>query len=168
VTSSTETREICTGYPFTMNATNQITMVEPLYVKHSDVMYVRGDIGRALSTAADRVVPACCEGAQKIRGVWYLFINNEEARAVLLNSLLNVNNLSLSLMNTHPYARSKFADSPTLEKIVFKDIPLNDPRGNTLIAEYLSHRPHIKVVSDVQYEQMRKEHIRDTPYKTGE
>ena len=126
-------------------------MAEALYVKHSDLMYLRGDIGLQLSRAADNVVPACCDGAQKLRGVWHIFINNDNSRAALLNSVFSVCNKTITLLNTHPFANLRPTDGPPLEKIVFKDIPLNDATGNDLISSYLRDRPYVKVVSDVTY-----------------
>ena len=57
--------------PFSMNYTQHITLAEPLYLKHSELMHLTGNIVLQLSRTADKIRPSCSAGAQTIRGVWY-------------------------------------------------------------------------------------------------
>ena len=146
--------------------TEHIHVVEPLYVKTIDVSYVIGDTGVQLCQAADRIQENSAVGAQKVRGLWHLFLSSEEARTIILNDSIVVQKQVVPIHSTHPYERSNEIGFAT-EKIVFKDIPLSDDMGNDLIEQYLRDHPQIQVRSNIFYSRIRVNN-RNTNYRSGD
>ena len=148
-----------------MNDTEHIHVVDPIYIKHSDLANMSGDLAGQLCHAADRVEPASAVGAQKLRGLWCLFINSDQARVAILDKGLSIQNNLINLFGSNPY--ESVTISTKTEKIVFKDIPLSDPNGTELIEDYLRQHPHITVTSNVCYSRIKRDN-RNTPYRSGE
>ena len=126
-----------------------------------------GDIALALCREADRSVPASAVCAQKIRGLWYLYLNHDAAREEFLRIEHMINGKIINILSSNPF-EDKNIDGPPLEKIIFKDIPFGDSNGGTLINDYLGDHPHIAVMSDIGYEKMRSKNNSNLPYHSGE
>ena len=58
-----------------MNDTKHIYVMDPIYIKHNDLLHINGDVALELCTAAERVDPDSIVGAQRLRGVWSLLTN---------------------------------------------------------------------------------------------
>lgn len=144
-------------------------MAEPLFIKHADVLHVNGDIALTLCREADGVVPGSAICAQKIRGLWYLYINCDESRILLLQCKFVINGKLVPVLGTNPFETNTNDHRPPLEKITFKDIPLGDPNGTTLINNYLREHPHITVTSNVGYSKLQSKSKKDDMlYMSGE
>lgn len=143
-------------------------MADPLYIRHSELQHVRGDLRLILTRAAENIVPRCIIGAQKIRGMWYLYVSGTRARYAILQSDLIIMNTKIHVLDFNPYESNTGYEDIPLEKIVFKDIPLHDMEGTNLIYQYLEERPHIKIVGDVCYSKLQGNNRRNTQYWNGD
>ena len=148
--------------------TQDITMVKPLFVKSSELSHLSGNIGTQLCRAVDHIQHASAAGAQKIRGVWYLYFHSERARRLLLDADFGIQGRQVNLLTEHPFTKKQIFDGPPVEKIVFRDIPMSDPAATDLIINYLYEHPHVTVLSDVYYTRMRTKDHKYTPYRGGD
>ncbi len=151
-----------------MNDNNHTTTVEPLFVIHSELQHLKGNIALQLCKSIDHIQPACTIGAQKIRSVWHIYINSYASRSIVLNRVCLINGRRVAILNANPYSVKDISDAPPEEKIVFKDIPLNDPQAMNLINAYIDKHSQIIPTSDRQYCYLKNNDYSDTPYKSGE
>ena len=79
----------------------------PIYIRHVDVLFMNGDIALQLCQTADRLIPSCATGAQKIKGFWQLCVNSYTNRKTILNSKFSIQNTVIKLHDRNPYDSEK-------------------------------------------------------------
>ena len=118
----------------------------PLFIKHTDVSSIRGNILIAICTASNKVAPNQTMGATKTRGIWKLHVKSAAARISVLTHGLTINNRRIDVHHENPYLRN-FGE--VNEKIVIKGLPLE--LENCCISDFLSLYPQIETRSHVMY-----------------
>ena len=82
----------------------EVNMITPLYIKHSDI----GDRDDRISTFQfckmfdDKIDMKDIEGAQRIKGLWRIYMKNEEAKKKLFSENITVAGKKITYtMKTH-------------------------------------------------------------------
>lgn len=145
-------------------------MAEPVYILNTELLHITGNIGLQLCQAAETIEPYCAIGAQKIRAVWYLYLETDYARRLLLEANFGIQNKQVNILSRHPFESVSMSDddAPPLEQIVFKDIPLCDPNGDELILAYLRSHKQIKIAGPLCSTRYTIKGKKSTPFLSGE
>ena len=122
-------------------------LADVIYARHRDISNLTGDLTSIICTAINSIVPEEAVFAQKIKGVWLLYVKSDNARVTLLKlGKLTINtDVHLYLYDNNPFDRTRIQN----ERIVFKDLPVWE--CDSLVLNYLSGFPNISVVHDVQF-----------------
>ena len=152
-----------------MSDSRHIHVMDPIYIKHSDLQNLNGDFAAEICAAAEHIDKGCVVGVQRNRGLWLLFIRSDGARLRVLNNDLKIQNKVITTHGCNPYEMNqmKFSDSIRTEKITFKDIPLSDIDGTKMIERYIVDHPQLAVMSDVCYSRI-KINNKLTPFRSGD
>ena len=152
-----------------MSDSRHIHVMDPIYIKHSDLQNLNGDFAAEICAAAEHIDMGCVVGVQRNRGLWLLFIRSDGARLRVLNNDLKIQNKVITTHGCNPYEMNqmKFSDSIRTEKITFKDIPLSDIDGTKMIERYIVDHPQLAVMSDVCYSRI-KINNKLTPFRSGD
>lgn len=122
-------------------------IAEAIYVVTNDVLSHTLKISTTnLCLALNKVIKGCAVGAQDMKSMWRLYVNNTESRLKLLESGLPIEGSWVALHPTDPSTRLR---KPT-ERVVVKDIPL--PVSNSSVLQQLKYLfPKLKITSEVLY-----------------
>jgi len=134
----------------------------PVFCKARDVGNVSSvDLCQAMAAVVgkERVL-----GAQKIRGVWRLYISSEEARVELIAQGLEINAVSVVLYPENPYSQRSGEKKETI-KITVKDIPLSYSNDEV---ESLLKSLGAKLEGSVQYSKARDSKGKLTDFLNGD
>ena len=153
--------------PSTIHTMNDIVntcgMADPLYAIHRDIANIRGDIALKLCVAMDLVTPDDVVGAQKCRGVWLIYVKNDNSRQILLQQPnMCIDKLTFQIYGSNPFT----TQNNTEEKIIFKDIPLWE--SNTMLEVYLKTQGHIVPTSNIYNTIIRDENGKSTKFLRGD
>ena len=116
-------------------------LADVIYARHRDISNLTGDLTSIICTAINSIVPEEAVFAQKIKGVWLLYVKSDNARVTLLKlGKLTINtDVHLYLYDNNPFDRTRIQN----ERIVFKDLPV--PKNilltiyNTLILPHINY-----------------------------
>lgn len=123
---------------------NPVDVPSALYVKHGDVNGVLGDLTFILCSAMDAIVQEkAAVAAQRIRGIWLLYVNSDTARLAILSH----GHLSICDKRIQVHDRNPFAPRPQTERVIIRDYPFTEP--NDPIINYLQSQSQIKLHSNI-------------------
>ena len=129
-----------------MAENNTIDAVEPVYIKAKDIMNNKQlNQYKMCHEVAKQIGPESLQGCQLIKGIWTIYINNQEARFKLLADMLSINNQKVQVHMENPYTTTM--DTSNI-KITIKDLPIS--YGNVPIMQFMEAN-NIEVCSPVQY-----------------
>ena len=97
-------------------------VVGAIYLKHRDLPDISGDITCIICTAVNNVASDSAVAAQKLRGVWLVYVTDDESRLALVFQGITINEVKITLHDNKPYVMNQ-RGTPT-ERIVIKDFPL--------------------------------------------
>ena len=97
-------------------------LADVIYARHKDISNLTGDLTSIICTAINSIVPEEAVFAQKIKGVWLLYVKSDNASVTLLKlGKLTINtDVHLYLYDNNPFDRTRIQN----ERIVFKDLPV--------------------------------------------
>ena len=108
-------------------------------------------------------MPGQTVGAQLVKGVWSIWLNDLHARKHMTDTVkgINVDGRKIVVYDIYPISRS----IPN-EKIVFKDTPLSE--NDKEILGFLNDQPGIVIKSGVIASPLRDNENNLTPFYTGD
>lgn len=119
----------------------------PLYIKHSQIGFLKDYINYYLCNAMNRVVRDCAVCAQQIRGLWILYAKNEFQRTKILHDGLTFGRVRVTVYDANPFLNN--AGQETLsEKVVIRDVPFH-MANEDIITYFRQQHPHIHLKSAV-------------------
>ena len=122
-------------------------LAEVIYAKHRDISHLTGDLTTLICSSINEITPDEAVFAQKIRGIWLLYVRTDNGRTTLLKhgKLHLTEYAQLPLYNDNPFDKYNVQN----ERIVFKDIPVWE--SDRLIYNYLIDFPNVDPVGAVQF-----------------
>lgn len=143
--------------------------VTPLFVKHRDLgldINVRLsvlDFCKELYHVIDR---KDIEGAQRIRGLWRIYLNNQEAKTKLYTNGFTFRGMSVTIYEHNPFLLNEENNDPTkkLMKVFVQNLPLSVSNQEI---ELMLRRLGCKMEGNVKYEYERDENGHLTSIKNG-
>ena len=86
-------------------------------------------------------------GAQKVRGLWKIYINDPEARAILLSRGLSIRHRTINLYDKNPFGMRQRNEVAT-EKVIIQDLPfeINNEDVYNLVTSF----PNCEIVGEVK------------------
>ena len=122
-------------------------LAEVIYAKHRDISHLTGDLTTLICSSINKITPDEAVFAQKIRGIWLLYVRTDNGRTTLLKhgKLHLTEYAQLPLYNDNPFDKNNVQN----ERIVFKDIPVWE--SDRLIYNYLIDFPNVDPVGAVQF-----------------
>ena len=140
-------------------------VVGAIYLKHRDLPDISGDITCIICTAVNNVAPDSAVAAQKLRGVWLVYVTDDESRLALLSQGVTINEVKITLHDNNPYVMNQ-RGTPT-ERIVIKDFPLlevSDDIRQFMATEFVQLVPY----SDILFSRARNEDGSLTNFANGD
>ena len=122
-------------------------LAEVIYAKLRDISHLTGDLTTLICSSINKITPDEAVFAQKIRGIWLLYVRTDNGRTTLLKhgKLHLTEYAQLPLYNDNPFDENNVQN----ERIVFKDIPVWE--SDRLIYSYLIDFPNVDPVGAVQF-----------------
>lgn len=144
--------------------------VKPVFFKNNDVIV--GEKGKNLTDyevalCAARVVGrSMVECAQKIRGLWRIYVKEEAARTDILAQGLTIRSQHISLFQTNPYHTHPDDPKAKTVRITVKDLPISFSNDEVLV---LMRKLNVTLTSQqVKYGYIRDEDDKLTDFKNGD
>lgn len=140
-----------------------VNIATALYVKHGDISGILGDLTFILCSAMDAVVrQKTAVAAQRIRGVWLLYVDSDTSRSTILQQgYLTVCNMRIQVHDTDPFARR-----PQTERVFIRDYPITAPPAPLL--SYLKSQPQIQIYGDISFSMARGSQREMSNYTNGD
>ena len=153
-------------------STDQEEHVEPLFFRHESLLLdepTRAQRLRPIEVceAAARVVASkAIYGAQRIRGLWRIYLRTKEARAKLYPRGIDLRGQHVQLYDKNPEITKSMDPSEMFEKIYIRDLPMSV--DNSLIMDWLETHPHLKLKGQIEYARERNSLGKLTDYVNGD
>ena len=128
--------------------------INPVYFCHKEAMpeIVRNENElssfEVCMSIANIIDESLIEGAQKVGGLWKIYLCDPEARAVLLSNGLSIRHRSINLYDENLYSMKRRYEGQT-EKVTIQDLPLSI--DNEDVYNLISSYPGCKIIGDVKY-----------------
>lgn len=141
---------------------NQEKSTLPVFFLEKENNFSTYDVCAAVSevVGSERVT-----GAQKIRSLWRIYINTEEARITLLTEGLVIEGIRQNLLSQNPFTSNPRGDTEDTVKVTVRDIPLS--YSNDEIKKFLENKS-VKMTSDVKYAKARDKNGKLTEFLNGD
>ena len=133
--------------------------INPVYFFHKEAMpeIVRNENElssfEVCMSVANIIDESLIEGAQKVGGLWKIYLCDPKARAVLLSNGLSIRHRSINLYDENPYSMKRRYEGQT-EKVTIQDLPLSI--DNEDVYNLISSYPGCKIIGDVKYSRAKK------------
>ena len=143
---------------------DHIIIPSPLFAKNSEVGDFAGDKSFIICTAMNQIVNSIqAISAQKVRGLWLLYVKSETARSSLLrHGYITIHGRRIHLHNDNPFTTTKVHT----ERVTIRDLPLHE--SNDLILDYLATQPQIDISGSLFWSMARNELNQESPYMNGD
>ena len=149
--------------------------IEPVFFKSSDVPQENNrwltyyEICKACSVVAnpenDESKNECIEGAQRIGGLWRVYLNDETARVNLLCQGITLRGQQVELKEKNPYLISMDFEHFDTTRLFIRNVPLSF--DNTEIENALKKKG-VQMVNQMKYSRARDPKGKLTNFKTGD
>ena len=105
------------------------------------------------------------EGAQKVRGLWKIYINDPEARALLLSRGLSIRHRTINLYDKNPFGMRQRNEVAT-EKVIIQDLPfeINNEDVYNLVTSF----QNCEIVGEVKFSRARNPNGGWSNFKNGD
>ena len=135
-----------------------------LYAKHSDIGQFSGDPTFIICTAINETLhEQVAVAAQRLRGLWLLYVKTDEARSSLLrHGHILINNRQITVYNYNPYEKRRVQT----ERVIIRDLPLYET--NDIIFEYLSTQKQIEHSGHIYWCRARNSSNQETDFTNGD
>ena len=104
-------------------------------------------------SAANRIDRSLIEGAQKVGGLWKLYVSTPKARATLLSRNLSIQNRTVCMYDKNPFGMRRQNRGQT-KKITIQDLPLSVE--NEDVYNLITSFPGYEIIGDVKFSRARK------------
>ena len=153
---------------------DNITMAEPIYIKHKDLVETRlkADYTIIICDSINKTLgnSKSAKGAVKDRALWVVFVENQAARAAILQRGLLINNMPITCYDKNPYSKqydSEYSPTKNSEIVTFKGFMPNEDLKNEAILQYLNDKEGIIKRSDIIWSKSRREDNSLSEYYNG-
>ena len=116
-------------------------------------------------SAANKIDGSLIEGAQKVGGLWKLYVSTPEARATLLSRNISIRSRNVCLYDQNPFGMRRQNRVQT-EKITIQDLPLSV--DNEDVYNLITSFPGYEIVGDVKFSRARKPTGGWSDFKNGD
>lgn len=99
-------------------------VLPPVFVKVRDLLNPITDYDMCM-VVADQIGFDNLFGCQKVRGLWKIYVLNQEARSKLLTELLTVSNQSVNVYGDNPFRGKLDSPNDEITKITIKDVSIS-------------------------------------------
>lgn len=150
-------------------STSKEKRVEPVFFLNSEVYQ---EAGKWLDTL--EVCMAVCEvvsddnyveGAQRIGGLWRVYLTNLEARVQLLSTGISIRGCQIMLKDKNPFINAVGREDVDTTRVYARNIPLSYDNGE--IEKALKSKG-VQILSQVRYVRARTKEGKLTNFKTGD
>lgn len=148
---------------------NNANKVEPVFFLNNEVYE---EAGKWLDTlevclAVCEVVSDenCVEGAQRIGGLWRVYITNLEARIQLLSTGINIRGCQITLKDKNPFINVLGREDVDTTRVYVRNIPLSYDNGE--IEKALKSKS-VQLLGPIKYVRARTKEGKLTNFKTGD
>lgn len=148
------------------NDTENIKIEEPVFLKCTDIPSEENQSTAELCKLAENISGyKTIEGAQRIGGLWRIYPQTREARAVLLVSGLKIQGVSVPVHNKNPYLMmSGDGEEIASTRVTISNVPLSGANEDIVHA---IEAQGVTILSKLRYELARDGNNRLTRFKTG-
>ena len=130
--------------------------VPPVFVKVRDTLTSLSEFSMATAVAS-QVGDDSVLGCQKVRGLWRVYILNQEARIKLITEQLTIGNQTVPVYGDNPFRAQLDGPEDEITKITIKDFPIS--YGNDEIERYMQAKGvHVR---KIQYAKARNPQTRE-------
>ncbi|GFS07148.1 hypothetical protein ElyMa_002981600 [Elysia marginata] len=136
--------------------------VEPVFATVSDLP-PETDTVRICSAAEKVGVYGTVVGAQKIRALWGIYLNNEKSRATILAQGFSINGMKIKVSSKNPFILRGDSETPST-RLTIEGIPLSYSDGE--IVEHLKEF-NIKLLGPLTLDRARDSDGKLTRWLTG-
>ena len=140
--------------------------IEPLFLKTRDIPnkdITPYDICKALEQI---IRPTAIDGAQRIGGIWRLYIKDKESRTnVIVKKNIIVAGKNIPIYDKNPFSTMQHGPDDKKDKLTIKNVPLSV--SNEEIQKMLQQN-NVQLSSKVKYSYMRDESGGLTSYRNGD
>ena len=144
---------------------DEVNAVSPVYAKSSDVGFLKihsGEITFIICSAINEILPHEVFAAQKIRGLWHIYLKSELSRLALLQQgYFTLNDKRIPVYDDNP-----LTFRVQTERVTIKDLPIHV--SNDVISDYLMALPHIQPVGKILWSMSRNEDNEFSNYANGD
>ncbi len=148
-----------------MATTDSTKTVDAVYFLNSQIPRSGGtnftDLDVCLA-AADIVGAENVRGAQRIRNLWRIYVNNATARNKLLSCGIDLGHQHIGLMNETPYS---ITNSSRTIKITLYDVKIHI--SNEYLEQQLKAKG-VRLVTKIKYSHIKDSNGKVTPFQNGE
>ena len=143
--------------------------VYPLFAKHKDLGLPEGEkltVYQFCREIEKTVKREDIEGAQRVRGLWRIYLNNNGARAKLHSQGMSMRGKAITLYEQNPFLSREENDDPDRRhvKVTVQNLPLSVSNKEIVL---MIKRLGGKIEKDVDYEYERDENDHLTSIKNG-
>ena len=142
--------------------------VEPLFFLNNEVEQERKWLDTLEVCLAVCIVVADethVEGAQRIGGLWRIYLTNPNTRTQLLCTGFNLRGIQLNLKNKNPFLHTLGREDFKTTRLYVRNIPLSFDNGEI---EKVLRSKKIEMVSPIKYVRARTKEGKLTNFKTGD